>query len=277
MTRRYSIFIITALVALLSLNLCFMALAWGWFGKYTGAGSGFCETMRPGWIKQPANSWSNLGFVLAGLLMAWSLAMGRFQHNRNALTQSSLVATCFSCLVVLLGPGSMAMHASGTRLGGFLDVLSMYLVASFLLAYSAQRVWQIRPIFFVIVFAILLAGCIVADRYGTFRLFKLGSGNLAFATCLTLTAVLEAQMIFARKHFEGAAWAYASLASILLAYFIWNMSRTDCPWCVPDSLLQGHAAWHLLDALSVYCLFRYYVSEDEKVPATGFEPVTNGL
>ena len=32
-------------------------------------------------------------------------------------------------------------------------------------------------------------------------------------------------------------------------------------WCDPHSLLQGHAVWHLLDALSAYLLFRLWASE----------------
>lgn len=269
MAGRYPIFIITALTALISLNLCFMALAWGWFGLYANAGSGFCEAMRDGWIKQPANTWSNLGFVAAGLSMAWSLARGTFQENRNALTQSSVIATCFCCLAVLMGPGSMAMHASGTRLGGFIDVLAMYLIASFLVAYSARRAFGFTTMTFLLLFGVALTICIWADRQHGFRIFVLGPGNIAFAVCLTLTAFLEVFNVFVKRQFTNIAWGLASLGAILVAFFIWNMSRTGCAWCSPNSLIQGHAAWHLLDALSLYCLFRYYVSQNE--PETSAE------
>ena len=49
------------------------------------------------------------------------------------------LAPAYACLVVLLGPGSMAMHATGSELGGNLDMLSMYLVAAFAAAYAAMR------------------------------------------------------------------------------------------------------------------------------------------
>jgi len=261
MPRRLHVFILTALTALVSLALFFAALVNGWFGPYSRAGHQFCETMRPGLIKQPANTWSNLGFVAAGLSMAWSLARGTFARNRNALTQSSFNATFFSCLVVLLGPGSMALHASGTELGGFIDVLSMYLVASFLAAYSAQRLFRFGTPIFALAFFAGLAFCIWADKKSGWRILHFGGGNIAFAFFLTLTTVFEAVNIFALKIHQTPAWGFAALGAILLAFFIWNMSRSGCPWCVPDSLIQGHAAWHLLDALSVYCLFRYYVSE----------------
>jgi hypothetical protein len=33
----------------------------------------------------------------------------------------------------------------------------------------------------------------------------------------------------------------------------WWLGRTASPWCDPDSLLQGHAAWHLLGAAALAC------------------------
>lgn len=266
MPRRLSIFIVTVLTAIVSLNLFFLALTRGWFGKYARAGEGFCECMRPGLIKQPANTWSNLGFVAAGLAMAWSLARGRFNANRNALTRSAFSGTFFSCLVVLLGPGSMAMHASGTKLGGFFDVLSMYLVDGFMVAYSAQRLFRLTTVHFVLIFFGVLGACLWADRL-PWHVWYFGMGNIAFGFFILLTVVFESFTIFVRKPRHSPGWAFASGGAISAAFFIWNMSRTGHPWCVPDSLIQGHAAWHLLDAVSVYCLFRYYVSENEEQAA----------
>ena len=261
MQQRNSILVATVFTALASLGLFYLALAQGWFGPYENAGCGFCEAMRPGLVKQPANTWSNLGFVAAGLSMAWSLARGRFQTHGNVLTRSTFVATFFCCLVVLLGPGSMSMHASGAKLGGFIDVLSMYLVAAFLVAYSSQRLLRFGSLIFTLAFFGVLAACLWANRQHSVRIGPLSFGNLAFAFFLLLTAVLEIVNLFARRVRQNALWGYASLGAILLAFFIWNMSLTNGPWCDPASLLQGHAAWHLLDALSIYCMFRFYVSE----------------
>ena len=33
----------------------------------------------------------------------------------------------------------------------------------------------------------------------------------------------------------------------------WWAGRTASPWCDPDSLLQAHAAWHLLGAAALAC------------------------
>jgi hypothetical protein len=218
--------------------------------------------MRPGLIKQPANTWSNLGFVMAGIAIAAALSSPSYRRRSNLLTRSELAATLFSCVVVLLGPGSMAMHASGTRMGALFDNVSMYLVAGFLVAYSSVRLFRLRSPWLLPLFAGVFAMQLVSSRYRVLPFIPRSSGNTAFALCLTTTIVFEAIHAVKVRTVRSHGWGYASVASVAVAFTIWNLSLTGRPCCVRDSLLQGHALWHLLCALSVYCLFRYLVSED---------------
>lgn len=260
MVRRYSIFLVTFLVAAVSLALFFLALVQGWFGPFANKGSIFCERMHSGLIKQPANTWSNLGFVAAGLAMAWLLSSGRYRSGANLLTRNSWVATAFCVLAVLLGPGSMAMHASATKAGAFFDVLSMYLIAAFLVAFAAVRLFRFRTAYLALIFAVVLALQLwVSQQHG--RAGNVSIGNAAFGLCVVTTIAFEVLIVALHRVRAKVAWGAASVAAVTTAFVIWNLSLTGKPLCVPDSWLQGHAAWHLLDALAVYCLFRYYVSQ----------------
>ncbi|GIV33087.1 MAG: hypothetical protein KatS3mg031_0622 [Chitinophagales bacterium] len=87
-------------------------------------------------------------------------------------------------------------------------------------------------------------------------------GVTAFAFFVSLTVLFEFLNHYLKKIQREFKWGLASLALILIAFLIWNLSRTDSPLCDPYSPIQGHAIWHVLDAASVYCLFRFYVSED---------------
>jgi hypothetical protein len=50
----------------------------------------------------------------------------------------------------------------------------------------------------------------------------------------------------------GRRGAYlAALAATAAGAACWWAGRTAGPWCDPDSLLQGHAAWHLLGAAAL--------------------------
>jgi hypothetical protein len=53
---------------------------------------------------------------------------------------------------------------------------------------------------------------------------------------------------------RGGRVAYrAALAATATGAACWWLGRTASPWCDPDSLLQGHAAWHLLGATALAC------------------------
>ena len=45
----------------------------------------------------------------------------------------------------------------------------------------------------------------------------------------------------------------AALAAAAAGAACWWAGRTASPWCDSDSLLQGHAAWHLLAAVALAC------------------------
>jgi hypothetical protein len=50
---------------------------------------------------------------------------------------------------------------------------------------------------------------------------------------------------------ERRAVYRAALAAAAAGATCWWLGRTASPWCDPDSLLQGHAAWHLLGAAAL--------------------------
>ncbi len=54
-------------------------------------------------------------------------------------------------------------------------------------------------------------------------------------------------------------WLISAAVTLGVAFGIWNLDLNNI-MCAPHSLLQGHAVWHLLCALSTYLLYRYYCS-----------------
>jgi hypothetical protein len=244
-------------VAVLTTGLLVLAVAEGWLGPDVGRGDGFCEAARGGSVKQPANSFSNLGFVVAGLLIA--LRAGRPDRLGEVLPRP--LATAYACVVVLLGPASAAMHATQAAWGGALDLLSMYLVAAFSAAYAVMRWVGQGGLFFAQLFAILVAGCELVGTYDGRVPVVEHPGNVAFATLLLTTVVVEVRLW--RRAAGGLRtdlrWGVGALGAILVAFAIWNVTKQV--WCDPGSLLQGHAVWHLLCALAAWLMFRLWASE----------------
>ncbi|KQZ75351.1 ceramidase domain-containing protein [Nocardioides sp. Root151] len=250
-------------VAVAGVGLLLLAAYDGWLGADVGRGDTFCEAARGGFIKQPANTWSNLGFVAAGLAIAWSLL--RHSPTRGALGRHRSLAPAFAVLVVLLGPASMAMHATQSSLGGHLDMASMYLVASFIAGYALMRLLGRGPGFLAIIFVVFVAACEIAGLWSREIPVVMYAGNVAFGFLLVVGLAIEAVLV-RRGLFPHARWAWAAVACMVVAFTIWNLTASGTGLCSPDSLLQGHAVWHVLCAASAYCLYRHYATEIDRDP-----------
>ena len=267
-TRSVRPLAITAAVATVSTIALVLAVQRGWLGPDVGRGSGFCEwsfraLVDPASrvVRQPANTFSNLGFVLAGLAIAWRA--GRRERLGPTLAARPGLVIALAVVVALLGPASAAMHATQSDLGGQLDMLSMYLIAALVLAYAVTRLRHGGTGTFVVTFAVALALSEIADRTGGPIPVLMHTGNLAFATVLLVAVGIEI-VLARRREGVGLRWGAASLAAFGLAFGIWNLGKSAQPWCDPDSLLQPHAAWHVLCALAAYALFRGYAGETDR-------------
>ncbi len=252
-------FLAALLTAGLSVGALTAAITWGWLGRDLGHGSDFCEALRADLINQPANTWSNLGFVLAGLAIGWR---ARGHHELMGST-----VTLFACVVVLLGPASAAMHATGTQIGKHLDLTSMFLLASFTCAYALKRLLGLSEFKFVALFIAALIGSeLIYLTVGEVPVL-LHAGNAAFAVLLLVTLISEVAIWRRTKNLPAAKAGAAAVGALALAFAVWLLDQGI--WCDPNSLLQAHAIWHLLCAASAFLLFDYYLAEESTQKSCG--------
>lgn len=262
--KKTAALIAPVIASIISMALLFVALYNSWFGEAGANSHMFCEALRDRMIKQPANTWSNLGFMIAGLTIGYQSMHNRFAGRHNSFTTTSFYPAFFATIAVLLCPGSMAMHASTAAIGGFLDMLSMYLIASFMFAYALRRLLRISELAFFIIFGVALSICVYIDLGPIDYIGSIEAVLFIFAFFAVSASFIEVYFVYSQTRTVQPRWAVGFIGAFLVAFFIWNMSLTDAVWCDPNSLIQGHAIWHLLNAVSVYCMFRYYASEDEK-------------
>jgi hypothetical protein len=248
---------LASVTAFVSVGLLLLAVARGWLGPDVGRGDGFCEARPTGPVRQPANSWSNLGFVVAGLLIA-----RRADDPRATIGAHPGLAAAFGSLVVFLGPASAAMHATQSATGGHLDLLSMFLVSSFASAYAVMRITRGGVRLFAAWFVASLVVSELAER-GTHRdLPVLDSwANAAFGAFLLLAVACEAVLHGRPGPRADLRWGLGAVGAMALAFTVWNLSKDGAPLCRPASLLQGHAFWHVMCAVAAYCLYRFWASE----------------
>jgi hypothetical protein len=133
------------------------------------------------------------------------------------------------------------------------------------LAYVAVGAWLLgrrQPVFAL---AVAAAGIGSVDYHGpgspAARLLHDG-GLYAVAGYVTWHEV--ARRVGRVRLPPGRRVAYrVALAATAAGAACWWAGRTTSPWCDPDSLLQPHAAWHLLGA-SALAAWGWAVLEDDR-------------
>jgi hypothetical protein len=253
--------LVPIVVAVATSGALALAALGGWPGEIGVSATGFCEALGAGIIKQFANTFSNLGFVVAALLIGWQAARDQ-RHpaaslvrltRRNRMTTTTFYPAFYAGVSAFLGPGSAAMHASTTNWGQLVDVFSMYVWAVWMCTFGWVRLRDGSERDFLRVYVPAMA--VLGALHFSSRVPI--SSNLLFGSLVVGIAVFEVLIWLKRADLQmQPLWGIGALAVFLVAFAIWLPSHTGGPLCDPDSLLQGHAIWHLLSAVAVWLLYQ---------------------
>ncbi len=271
--------VVTSLVSIvLFALLCYLALT-GWPGQTGVSALNFCETLRTGPVKQPANTWSNLGFVAVAIAIAIhagrDLAKPKLPSFANPVVTSRFFTTTYAVTGTLIGMGSGAMHASTTAWGGNVDIYSMFVWATWALGYSGMRLVGRRDPLIFLAFFIPIATLLAVRVFVPLKMTGFGNSDL-FGLLVVLAIALELVTRYCNRRHYTTTLSYLgwAVAFFLAAYAAWLPSRTGGPLCFPSSLWQGHALWHILSAGSVLFVYLYGRSERLVEPLANREAIT---
>src|SRR3954451_24730354 len=99
----------------------------------------FCEAIGSGAVAQPANAWSSLAFVLAGLWIAQPSAGSKYKA-RNRMAGEPAYRSLYGCALIAIGLGSYFYHATLSFAGQICDMSGMYLLITFSFLYRVPRI-----------------------------------------------------------------------------------------------------------------------------------------
>lgn len=199
----------------------------------------FCEALTPGPLAQPANAVSSLAFDVVGFYLL-------------RLSTKKGVLLLFPISAILVGITSFLYHASWTFFFQVFDVSSMFMLSCLLLSFNAWRLCLVSRGRLPLVYLALLALSIAA-----LVTLRGKSGEYLFGGEIAAVAVMEAVLASRRLGADYENFLKA-LGVFLAAYAIWLLDVHEIV-CAPDNhFLQGHAAWHVLNAFCFYYLYRFY-------------------
>ena len=213
--------------------------------------SGFCEAIRSEGIRQPANTWSSLAFVVVAALVL-------MRYARKPSADRAAYPLLYAFALIVVGLGSAYFHATLSFRGQFADVLGMYLLATVALRYSISR---LRPLSA----ATLVTSYIATNAVLAMLLYWLPVvRRVVFASLVV--ALLIVEILIRRKRGSSSDTRQLKIAAAImgLAFVIWILDFTRI-LCRPESWIQGHAVWHVLGAVAAWYLLLYF-EESAKEP-----------
>ncbi len=210
----------------------------------------FCELPRTGeLILQPANTWSSYGYAFVGFLI---IVLSRRADWRSGFDRDA--AALFGVTAIFVGLGSALLHATLSLWGQFFDVTGMYFISAFMLVAALTR-WRNLSRRQATVLYLGLVAVLLALLYAVPEVRR-------WLFAVVLIAAIAVEMGFARPRRPGIRTRFyvIGMAIQAIAFAIWNLDQHGIV-CAPESLWQGHAAWHLLGASALWLTFVYYRSE----------------
>ena len=175
-------------------------------------------------------------------------------RRKHADRLPHVYAVIMGLACIFIGVGSAFYHASLTFIGQFFDVFGMFLLAALTLVYAWERIWNLR---LTTTLSLYLALNLLLSWL---QITIPDTRRYAFAVVLMLALAFEYYFRLKKKPQIEVRWLWIGTGLLGGAYIIWILDNTRVV-CFENSLFQGHAIWHILGAVAVLFLHRYYVSE----------------
>ncbi|MEW5741274.1 MAG: ceramidase domain-containing protein [Myxococcota bacterium] len=204
----------------------------------------WCEETLCSWIAEPANTWSNLAFILAAVVLWWL--------NRRELSRT---LRFWAPAAFWVGATSLVYHASVTFLTQVFDFFGMYFFFGLVLLLNLVRLGTLpKEALFKVLYPLILA------LTGVTVLVAKAGLPVQGIIGLLLLSTLAMEVLASRRASSPVVhrFLFAGLAFIFVAG-LFSASDVSRAWCDPGHhVFQGHAIWHVLNAVGiVFAHFHY--------------------
>ena len=153
-----------------------------------GDASRWCERVSGGLFREPVNTLSNLGFMVVGIYIFYTITTDTNTSANNYFVGLTGISILYAFAAIFLGPGSMLMHGTNSGWGGWADNLSMimYILIPWLYNIFRMSNWTVSQ-FLQIYFSIVVIYAVMRWISG----WGLGINLELFSVSIGLWAISE--------------------------------------------------------------------------------------
>lgn len=205
----------------------------------------WCEETLCQLVTEPANTWSNLGYLLVGLVLTYF----SFKKNDNSNLKQ------FGPIIFLMGAGSYFYHMSNFYTSQVLDFVGMFFFVGWVIGTNLIRLdtlkfenlWKFNlglTAFYIVSMHLMYVTGV------KFQMIVLISGFIIIAT----------EIVARKLKVISYKWFFASLGVLIVAFSASILDNRRI-WCNPSEhgwFSQGHAVWHWLGAIAMICIYLHY-------------------
>jgi hypothetical protein len=205
----------------------------------------WCEETLCQWISEPANTWSNLGYLIVGLFIV--IIASKKNHNRSMKQ--------FGPIIIFMGAMSFFYHLSNFYGSQILDFVGMFFFVGWAIGMNLIRLGKLKDKN-LIWFNLVLGGMLVLAMHVMYLM------GIKYQVLIILTAlIIIATEMMARKLIKvHYGWFGVTLLTLIIA-FGFSISDGQRIWCHPSEhgwLSQGHAVWHWVAAIGMLTIYLHY-------------------
>lgn len=224
----------------------------------------FCETSHvEAFIRQPANTYTNLGYLFVAVLMLAFTRRAVSQaeaEDRSFLGRYPIYGYLYAACMLYTFIGSSMFHASLGRLPEQIDLGAVYASGAIPLTFGLHKGLEVRKIavplwVFMLIFSLWAFASLVFAWHMTAR--------IVFPGMLVAAGICVGFIESSNGRQTPWKWIVYLIASVLAAtfFFIADIARIGC---VPDGLMHPHGIWHFGAASAAVAMFGYmYVTRTE--------------
>lgn len=214
--------------------------------SYGAPNVNWCEETQCAFINEPANTWSNLGFLIVGvwIYLRWKKSPLKY----------------FGLIVFIMGTLSGIYHASNNFLTQMYDFAGMSLMMSYLLAFQFERMFYKKVRFVFVFLGFLIANALI--------LYSLHQANKPVQMLLLINAlpliVWDVYNGWKNKQLQHYSAFAAGFGALILAQISAQIDLKRI-YCEPQNLwFHGHVIWHILCAISM-CFIALHLNRVRRV------------